>query len=67
MVVRRIMPGSPAEGQLVPGDVIVEVNREAVRTTADLGNKVKAAPSKKPLLLLVKQGNSTRYVAIEPK
>lgn len=67
VVVRRVMPGSPAEGQLVPGDVIVEVNREAVRTTADLGNKVKAAPSKKPLLLLVKQGNSTRYVAIEPK
>ncbi|MCL2724189.1 MAG: Do family serine endopeptidase [Polyangiaceae bacterium] len=65
VVVRRVTPGSAAEGSLFPGDVILEVNREAVRTSADLANKVKAAPENRPVLLQIKREGSTLYVAID--
>lgn len=64
-VVRRVAPDSPAAGVLQPGDVILEVDRKSVSSANDLKTKVGAAPSGKALLIRVKRGDSTHYVAIE--
>ncbi|MCL2777447.1 MAG: Do family serine endopeptidase [Polyangiaceae bacterium] len=65
VVVRRVAPGSAADGSLFPGDVIVEVNRESVRNTSDLASKVKASPEGKPVLLQVRREGAMLYVAID--
>ncbi len=65
VVVERVVPNGPADGKLRPGDIIQEVNHQAVSGASDVGSKVRAAPSDKPVLLLVKRGDQSRYVAIE--
>jgi serine protease Do len=67
VVVARVLPGGLAAGALQPGDEIVEINREKVRTAEELSSKVKRAPEGKPILLLVKREGMTRWVAIERK
>ena len=67
VLVRRVMPGSPAGGKLMSGDVILEVDRAPVKSSADLSAAVRKAGADKPILLLVKRQGSTRYVAIERK
>jgi serine protease Do len=66
-LVRRVAPDSPAAGILRPGDVIVEANRNPVRTANDLRTRAREAPEGKPLLLKVQREGSTRYVAIDRK
>lgn len=65
VLVRRVLPGGPAEGALVPGDTIVSVNRESVRSARELTGKIQAAPTDKPLLLQVKREGASRFVAID--
>jgi serine protease Do len=68
VVVTRVEPDSPAgEKRVQPGDVILEVNQEAVSSPADLAKKVDAAKQagKRSVLLLVGNGQGdTRYVAV---
>ncbi|HEU4406091.1 MAG TPA: Do family serine endopeptidase [Polyangiaceae bacterium] len=64
-VVRGIAPRSPAFGQLRAGDVILEVDKKPVRNAADLARRVEALPSGKVLVLRVRQGRLTNYVAIK--
>ena len=67
VVVTEVEPGSPAaEAGLQPEDVILEVNRQAVKSGADLRAGVKSSGSK-PTLLLVSHGGSTAFVAIQAK
>jgi len=66
-VVRRVAPDGASAGVLQPGDVILEVDRKPVASASDLRTKVQEAPAKKPLLLKVKRGDASRYVAIERK
>ena len=66
-VVRRVAPDGPSAGVLQPGDVIVEADRKPVTSASDLRTKVREAPANKPLLLKVKRGDASRYVAIERK
>jgi S1-C subfamily serine protease len=47
------------------GDVIESVNQQPVTTTSDLAAKVRAVPNERPVLLRVKRGDQSRYVAIE--
>jgi serine protease Do len=65
VVVERVTPDGPADGKLRRGDVIEEINHQPVGSSSDLGSKVKAAPADKPVLLRVKRGDQSRYVAIE--
>jgi serine protease Do len=67
VVVERVQPDGPADGKLRPGDVIDELNGQPVRHSSDLAAKVHAAPSDKPVLLRVRRGDQSRYVAIERK
>jgi serine protease Do len=63
-LVRAVAPRSPAAGQLRPGDVVVEVDKKAVRTAADLAKRIEAAPAGKVVVLRVKRERATEYVAI---
>lgn len=64
VVVANVDPNGPAADSLQPGDVIMQVNRQPVRSVAD----VQAALAKgagHPALLLVNRGGQTFFVAIQ--
>jgi serine protease Do len=65
VVVTDIRPDTPAaDAGLRRGDVIVEVNRRSVSSLAEFEG---AAAGKQSLLLLVRRGENTVYVAIESR
>jgi serine protease Do len=64
-VVVRVQPGGPADGKLQPGDVIEEVNHQPVLGAADVSSKVGAGLASEPVLLRVKRGDQSRFIAIE--
>ena len=65
VVVRHVAPDGPAQGKLRAGDIVQSVNQQPVTSASDLSTKVHASPSDKPVLLQVKRGDQTHYVAIE--
>src|SRR5262249_31238581 len=64
VVVGRVLPGGAAEGQLLPVDLIVEVNSTPVRSAGDLVSHLRAAPSGHPVLLKIKREGKSHFVAI---
>jgi serine protease Do len=64
-LVQRVASGSPADGELAPGDVIIEVNHSPITRSAELLPRVTATRKGEPLLLKVRRGDRTRFVAIE--
>jgi serine protease Do len=70
VVVTGVMPGSAADDAgLRQGDVITEVNDAAVRTVQDYNaalEKAKSKAPKKPVVLLVKRGENTQFLAVDP-
>jgi serine protease Do len=64
VVVARVATDGPADGKLRPGDVIEELDHHPVTSAGDLAAKVRAAPSDRPVLLRVKRGDQSQYVAI---
>ena len=65
-VVARVLPGGAAEGKLRPGDVIEEVDRAPVSSASEVIAGVGKATSDKPILLRVKRGTESRFIAITP-
>jgi len=66
VVVAGVTPGSPAEeAQLKRGDVVLEVNRRPVRDANAFRAAVKAADKGKSVLLLVRRGDSTIFLALK--
>jgi S1-C subfamily serine protease len=65
VVVQRVANDSPADGELRPGDVILEVNHSPVGHAADLAAKVSATHKGEPVLLKVRRDDRVRFVAIE--
>jgi serine protease Do len=67
VVVTELIPGSPAgEARLRPGDVIREVNRQRIQNLRDYNQAIQKVRKGESLLLLVKRGKNTFYVAIKP-
>ena len=65
VLVARITPGSPAQMVgLRPGVLILEVNRKPVRSVQDFTRHAAAAVGSGSVLLLVQEGDVTRFVAI---
>jgi serine protease Do len=61
-----VEPGSPAdEAGIRQGDVIVEVDRHAVNSLADVEKKIDKSEDKDHLLLLVQRENGKFYVPLE--
>jgi serine protease Do len=56
--------GAASDAGLERGMLIVSVNQHAVESIKALREQVSRAPAKKPLLLLVRAGDTDRYVAL---
>lgn len=66
VVVTELQPNTPAaEARLRPGDVIKEVNRQKVQNVRDYKQITQKMKKGESLLLLVKRGGNTFYVAIK--
>jgi serine protease Do len=64
-LVQRVSPRGRAAGSLAPGDIIIEVDRQPVKSAAEAKAKIQAAGTGKPILLRVEREDATRWVAIE--
>ena len=67
VVITGIEPGSSAaDAKIRPGDLIKEVNRQKIQNLRDYKQAVDKAKKDESLLLLVKRGENTFYVALKP-
>jgi Do/DeqQ family serine protease len=67
VVVTEVVPGSPAaEAGIEPEDVILEVNRQAVKSGTDIRAAVRESGSR-PTLLLISRGGISHFIAIQAK
>jgi len=69
VLVADVVDGSPAEAAgLEPGDVILQANRTAVGSVADLRAALGAAPKGMPVLVLVRPSDGNdRFAALSPR
>jgi serine protease Do len=65
VVVSRVVSDGPSDGKLRPGDVIEEIGGQRVLNASDLANKVRAVGAGKPVLLRIKRGDQSQFVAID--
>jgi len=56
--------GRAAEAGIQAGDVIVEIDRQPVRTVEDLTARVDKQPTGEPIVMLVNRDGHTLYVAV---
>ena len=63
-MVEGIVPGGSADGALLPGDVILEVNRVPVTHASEVADRVKAANVGDAILLKVQRRGVARFVAV---
>ncbi len=67
LVVTDVDPEGPAAAEgIIKGDVILEINRQAVESFADVQSALEKAGDKPSLLLIARRGQ-TVYVTVEPK
>jgi serine protease Do len=70
VVVIEVAPGSGADDAgLQRGDVIKEVNDKPVKDVFEYNDTLEQARSKnpkKPVVLLIKRGDSTQFIAVQP-
>lgn len=64
IVITDIEQGSPSESRLVPGDIILEINRRAISSLDDYESIVSKIKPDKDILLLVFRRGSTIFVTI---
>jgi serine protease Do len=68
VVIASVQPGSRAdEAGLRARDVILEVNRETVKNLDSYHSALKTGAKGKIVLLLIKRGDTTQYVALKPE
>jgi serine protease Do len=66
VIITELAAGTPAaEARLRPGDIIKEVNRQKIQNIRDWKQATDKMKTGEPLLLLVKRGTNTFYVAIK--
>jgi serine protease Do len=67
VVVTDVEEGGPAdEGGLSRGDLLLEVNRQQVTTLQDFAVALGGTAATKSVLFLIRRGDHTLYVALEP-
>jgi len=67
VVVTSVESGSPAEDAgLRRGDVVLEVNRNAVEDTDSYRKALKASEKAKNVLFLIRRGENTIFLAVKP-
>jgi S1-C subfamily serine protease len=67
VVVRGVEPDGPAaRAGLQPGDVVIAVNRQSVRSASDIAAALKGASSR-PSLLLINRGGQNLFLTVNPE
>ena len=67
LVVKGVDPSGPAaKAGVQQGDVLVEVNRQPVRTVGEVQGALQRSGSR-PALLLVNRGGNTMYLTVKPR
>ncbi|MFB3816263.1 MAG: Do family serine endopeptidase [Candidatus Methylomirabilales bacterium] len=67
VLVTSVQPGSPAEAAgLRADDVILEVNKQKVSSVKEAQEHAKTPGKDRPLVLLLRRGESTLYAALQP-
>ena len=66
VVVARIVGTAGARAGLQPGDVVLMVGQTRVGTSAAFNEAVKDAKPGEPVMLLVRRGEATQFVAVTP-
>jgi serine protease Do len=64
-VVKRVRPGSAADGHLEVGDVILEINHAPAGNAAQAASRVEKSPAGNPVLFKVRRNGRTLFVALE--
>jgi serine protease Do len=66
VVVTAVQPGSAADDAgMEPGDLIVEINRTAIRTASDYSEALSKADPAKSVLLRVQRGQNSLFLAMK--
>lgn len=66
LVVTDVDPSGPAADAVQPGDVIVQINNQPVRSVADIQSALKKSAGR-PALLLINRGAQPLFVPVRPK
>ena len=65
VIVTEVRPGSAAAmAGIKPGAIILQVNRKEVKNAAEFQRAIKESRSDKRLLLLIREGDTQRFVAL---
>jgi serine protease Do len=68
VVVSAVEPGSAAdEAGVRRGDIILEVDRKAIRTVDDYKKAIAAVSKGKGILFLIRRGESSLFLALKPQ
>lgn len=65
VVVQDVQSGGAADGELERGDIVLEVNKTAVKSAAEAANRIEKTPVGSPILFKVKRNGRTHFAAIE--
>jgi serine protease Do len=66
VVISEVNPGSPAgEAKLRQGDLVKEVNRQKIQNVRDYNQAIQKTKKGESLLLLIKRGTNTFFVALK--
>jgi len=66
VIVTDVAGGSPAQGLVAAGDVIQQLNRTDIRSTADFEKALAKIGPKDTVLLLIYRGGGSVYLTIKP-
>ena len=67
VVVTQVKPGSPADrAGIRPGDILVEINRQTVRSVKDFEQLARGLDTAAPVLALIQRGKGTIFLTIKP-
>jgi serine protease Do len=67
VVVEEVGPGLAATAGVQPGDVLLRLNHEEIRSAAHLQHLAQALPRDKPAALLVRRGEGSVFLALDPR
>lgn len=67
VVVTQVKPNSPSDrAGIRPGDILVEVNRQTIRSVKDFEHLAGDLDTKAPVLALIQRGKGTIFLTIKP-
>jgi len=65
-VVVRHAQGPAREAGIRPGDVIVRLGRQPIRSVGDLQRRLRRLPPDRPVALLIRRGEDSLFLAVKP-